>query len=391
MAIIPVLYFNSEEVGAPVLNNAAGSLIGVLDACLINGFNSKNVTGIVVASNVATATASAHGYEVGKVVEIAGATPSGLNGRQRVTSVTANTFTFATTGISDQTATGTITAKRPGLGWTKQYSGTNKAMYKRSAVGATAMMLRVEDTNAAPAAADYARMVMVESATDVDTYTNPTPTAAFLSGGLFLPKGANNTTAKPWIVVGDERAFYIFTDSSNNPFSTTGCLRAAGFGDIVSYKAGDAYGCFIGGSTANATNQLFTTDVLTSATMSTSADLQLARTENGITLTQTAKPVVPVTTNALFGGTGQPAYPSPVDNGMVILKPVLLKTQNASFAHPVRGELPGVAAPLATIPTSLHKYELTGLTNFSGTLLVVCQGNATNTGAVLMDLTGPWR
>ena len=39
-----VVWFDSSETGAPVLNNAAGRLIGVLDACLITGFNTKAVT-----------------------------------------------------------------------------------------------------------------------------------------------------------------------------------------------------------------------------------------------------------------------------------------------------------------------------------------------------------
>ena len=70
---------------------------------------------------------------------IAGASPAGLNGEQRVTSVTATQFTFAATE-SDQTATGTITSKiAPIGGWQKAFSGTNKAAYQITTdIGATA-------------------------------------------------------------------------------------------------------------------------------------------------------------------------------------------------------------------------------------------------------------
>lgn len=75
------IWYHSEETGAPTLNNAAGSLIAVLDALLTTGFNVKAVTSVSVSGGVATAVISAHGYEVGKTLLIAGATPSGCSPR----------------------------------------------------------------------------------------------------------------------------------------------------------------------------------------------------------------------------------------------------------------------------------------------------------------------
>ena len=49
-----IKYFESTDAGAPTLNNAVGSMIAVLDACLITGYNSKSVASITVASGVAT-------------------------------------------------------------------------------------------------------------------------------------------------------------------------------------------------------------------------------------------------------------------------------------------------------------------------------------------------
>lgn len=120
-----VRYYDSTMTGAPnTVNNTAGGLLSVLNACLDTGFNSVTLTSLAVSSNVATATKANHGFaaltdgtiRVYPVIRISGATPAELNGDWRLASIPdADTFTFATTGISDQTASGTITAKRAPL------------------------------------------------------------------------------------------------------------------------------------------------------------------------------------------------------------------------------------------------------------------------------------
>ena len=71
-----VKHFRSNMTGAPTLNGVAGALIGVLDACLVNGFNLKTIDSLAVAAGVATASVGGgHGYEPDTVVLIAGATP----------------------------------------------------------------------------------------------------------------------------------------------------------------------------------------------------------------------------------------------------------------------------------------------------------------------------
>ena len=96
-----IVWYHADEVGAPTLNNAAGSLIAVLDACLISGFRSQSLTSVSVTGGVATATLAGHGYETGKMVDLSGATPSGLNGRKLILSAASGSFTFAAPGISD--------------------------------------------------------------------------------------------------------------------------------------------------------------------------------------------------------------------------------------------------------------------------------------------------
>ena len=63
-----IQFFHSEQSGAPVNAGTAGYGISLLDACLVTGFNSKNVSSITVAANVATLTsATAHGFAVESV------------------------------------------------------------------------------------------------------------------------------------------------------------------------------------------------------------------------------------------------------------------------------------------------------------------------------------
>jgi len=60
---VPVKYFRSDDTGAPTLTGQAGSLISLLDACLINGYNTKTPSGIIRSGSTATVTfATAHGF-----------------------------------------------------------------------------------------------------------------------------------------------------------------------------------------------------------------------------------------------------------------------------------------------------------------------------------------
>lgn len=383
-----ICYFTSADTGAPTLNNANGSMVDVLDACLINGYNSKSVTSIVVASNVATVTVSAHGFlgGTGKTVDIAGATPSGLNGRKKITVTGSNTFTFATSGISDQTATGTITVKRSPLGWTKLYTATGKAVYQRSDPAATTMLLRIDDTGAGVASVTNARARMVESASDIDTLTALAPTDAQLSGGQYWSKGANSSTAKSWALIGDGRTIYFCTDNT----SAAGALFPNGFGDIASDKAGDAYACFLaGGYTTSDTNTFFS-----NPGNSFDASVVLARLSSGVGGAVGGMQITSAVTNAsnTIGSSINPAYPSPVDNGMRIIPDALIREFNAAFTHPVRGVLRGIAQPLAYLPVAagLHLTVLSSIIGSDREFLVVNLNNSSVVGALLFDITGPW-
>lgn len=376
----PVKHFFSSMAGAPVLTGLAGTMIAVLDACLVNGFNLLTLDSLVVSSNVLTGTKTSHGYVVDQVVLIAGANESQLNGEWTITSVTSNTFTAAAPGVSNTTGTGTISVKAAPAGWTKVYSGTNKAVYRSSDATSTQMYLRVDDT-----ATIAARVVGYETMTDVDTGTGPFPTAAQVSGGGSWHKsGLADSTARTWALVADSAGFY---QVRNTYPAQVYCVD--GFGDYPSEKQGDAYRCFLVAHTSSG-----------AITTATSSQLLMSGTNAGEPMwsprsyTQIGSAVVmELSTNyfakTISGDSLSPlAYPSPVSNGIVLSVPAIRETSTG----PIRSlALPGLYhTPQATPLTDRDKIE--NISSLSGRKLLVLASVYSGTAArFLVDITGPWR
>lgn len=113
---VPSSYQNADgkkllKAGTAVVERASGKVVPYAGSG-----SATTLTSVVVASNVATATKTAHGYSVGETVTISGANLSYVNGRVVIATVpTANTFTYAAVG-ADATATGTIVATRAAVG-----------------------------------------------------------------------------------------------------------------------------------------------------------------------------------------------------------------------------------------------------------------------------------
>ncbi len=241
-----VKYFHSGMAGAPSITGTAGTLLAVLDACLVNGFGSQTVT-IAVASSVATVTLSnvnANPFDDHTVASVSGATPSGLNGEKRVLTKTPTGFTFDATGVADGTATGTISAKLAGAGWTKLFSGTNLAAYQSSNVASTKCVLRVDDTDAR-----NARVVSYDSMTDVNTGIGPCPMPMQLSGGLYWPKASTTSgSGRAWILVADDRTVYFKINTLSA--GSQECGVAYGAGDFSPARSSDAFAFFVIGMPA---------------------------------------------------------------------------------------------------------------------------------------------
>jgi len=300
----------------------------------------------------------------------------------------SGTFTFPTSGVADGAATGSITAKRSPLGWARVANSANKAIYARTDVAATAQVLCLDDTGAGDASATYARAVMAEAWTAADTFTGLAPTAAQGVGGLHVMKGAGSTTAKKWVIVGDSRFIYLFTEGSSYNFATYGGLTMYGFGDINSDRAGDAYHSILSAYPGNVdgANGLGKSAAIGSGG---STDLYFSRLSNQIGTA--VKAVVIGTTQGAPIGTSGPFYPSPVNNGATIQTPVLVAEDNSAFANPIRGVAPGLGHPLCRNLHVLHLQVLPNVTGSTRAWLAVGTISQGAQGAVVLDVTGPWR
>lgn len=376
------IWYDSTEAGAPTLNNVAGSMLEVLRACLVNGFGAKTVTSISVSAGVATATSAAHGFtdKFGKLVLIAGASEPLLNGRKQPLSVSTNSFTFAAPGVADGTYTGTMNARRAPLGWAEAYSGTNKAIFARTAPEASSQMLRVVDNAAAPT---DARAMCVETATDVDTFTGVSP--APISGGFYWWKGANTTAAKRWILVGDDRIIHFFTDLSGS-----GHYRPFLFGDVNSFKAGDGYPTLIAGEATAGTgagSSGWTGDAVRLLGQSAfNNDLTIARAHTQIGSSVSC--AVYVVGSGVIGNVPGMTYPGPISNGCVISQPIYVAEDIGGSQVDIRGLMPGAAQPLTSRPFA-ERQVVDGLIGTDRKFLAVPLISSSG-GQLLVDLTGPW-
>lgn len=389
--------------GAPTVSGTAGTMIDLLDACLITGFGLVSVTSINVAAGVATATVSAgNSFDVGAIVWIDGATPAALNGEARVLpGATSTTFTFATTA-TDGVASGTITAKyAPVGGWEKSFSGTNKAVYKSIDPQANGHALRVWDAGTG-ASAQSARVVGYESMTDVDTGSAPFPTEAQISGGGGWYKSASaNSTAVSWRLFGDSRFFLlcIVSGSSVNP-SIYQAAPARGFGDAIPLAGGgDAFSTVLSWSSASpSSNFNYCAFDQSSSTATTLGAISMPRGVAAVGSAVMGAPLCSARTGAGAVSGGDTAalgvFPSEVDGKLRLAQ---MFVADPGTGKPPRALIPGIYyVPHSGVePFFENGATVDGTDQFAGRRLIAIKTGSIVSGSPMglyfVDATGPWR
>lgn len=129
-----VQFAYQDNNNAPQLQNAVGSMVGLLDAVLVTGYGLQTV-GTLAADDGGILTATfnaAHGFKSGQILLIAGASDAEFNGRFRVDEViNSNSLKFTTQISGAKTAVGTITAKVAPLGYEIAFTdGAYRRAYK---------------------------------------------------------------------------------------------------------------------------------------------------------------------------------------------------------------------------------------------------------------------
>lgn len=402
-----VKIFDSTMLNAVQLTGEVGKLVDVFDSCLLpGGFGSVSVTSLAVNGNIATVVTSVdHGLamfgNVGPVVVFSGTTVTGadpdyLNAEFRVASIpTSTSFTFLTEGLGNQTATGTITVSRAGLGWEKPYSGTNKAVYTPK-FPYNKGYIRILDDSTVPvsSAGRWAKVRAYETMNGIDTGTGEAPTVAQSPNGISILKsdGSNSTTRK-WILIGDSGIFYFFTMWHSSYVNEL--LYPWGgwvFGECGSFRPGDQYNFIVGGesmtvdSLPNGQAQYNYFSYSTPSALALSGK-SILRSSSQLGSADYANFYSPFVVSAgWFGFTiNALSYPWGV-NGGAFIYPVMLY-DSISYRSP---HVPGLYAPLHNAPYNTRVIVENSIDTFY--CIVTATDVSVNTrGNMLFDLKGPWR
>lgn len=284
--------YRSSDAGAPVLTGASGSLLALLDACLVNGYGAK-----------------------------------------------------------------------PAAGWSKAFSGVNKAAYRMG--GGARMYLWLDD-----APGTYANARGYQSMSDVDTGTGQFPTTAQAAFSCLIKSNTADTTARTWLLFADHRTLYLFVLTGNT--TSTIVHTPFAFGEFDSFVPADPYNVMIAPAFSAATsNTSFNAAMLGNCgyhyggSWSSSADLFAAGSVAGVPSSAAVQFCLAsglgqcYSTDARKPAYGHIAYPNGAEGGLYVSRKLLIEyagvnsgAYNCTF-H-VRGLLRGLWVPLHFWSTFNH-------------------------------------
>jgi hypothetical protein len=357
---------------------------------------------VTVSNGVATATKSGgHGFQnigssgatLGPVIQIEGATPAGLNGNWRITITSASQFTFLCPGVPNGTATGTLTAKIPPLGWEKPFSSSTEGVYRNTA--GTGMFLRIQD-DATFNGGKSAAVRGYENMTDLNVGDGPFPPLAVLPvAGRYIQK--YNTTNE-WMIIGDAKRFYFL----NAYHYISSGYWTAFFGDIKSFVVGDAYHYILSaddnlhdGADAYASPFLNTGQTPGSGAYAQWAPRSWDQLPGPISYSAR---VPSLSTDSFCGGqTWMDAMANPADGSVIFEGPCYCVRKNESPVH-IRGIFPGIHfspwyMPAAVKPPADNRLfdNIVGLPTAVILVFSLMYGyNSTTNYVGLLDVNGPW-
>lgn len=250
-------------------------------------------------------------------------------------------------------------------GWTKSFSGTNKAAYRPG--GGNQFYLRVQDDGPGAGGAREARITGYESMSDVDTGTAPFPTAAQGVGGIAMVVARKSATldgtTRTCVVICDDRTVYVLVITGD----VASTYYDWGFGDFKSLVPSDGFRTFIVGrttenSSAASANRL---DALGGFINTPVTGHFCARAYTGLGTSITLGKVG----NHTFNGTGSllglVPFPNP-SNGEIFVSPVWLSDTVTAPANSIRGRLRGFWHQCHPITSFTDGDIFTGVGDISG-------------------------
>lgn len=245
-------------------------------------------------------------------------------------------------------------------GWTKAFSGTNKAAYKNG--GGCQMYFRIDDS--APSAGTLARIRGFETMSDVDTGTGAFPTTTQQTNGLFILKSSTaDSTNRPWIILADSSTCYCFF-----LFSSLTTYTAFTMGEFYSFVNGDNYRNLLIARTVENTTATGSTEVLelVSNNSNTTSGHYFPRGHTGL---GGSVAFAKLGDNAKSGGSsnllGAIPFTNPEDGGLY-LSPLWISDLSTTPIKGVRGRLRGLWHFLHPITSVADGDTVTGTGSLNG-------------------------
>ena len=381
-----VKVMRSSDYGAPVLYGSVSSsynLVNLLDVCLNQGYGQMSVSSITHNNGVVTVTtAVAHNLKYGARHTIAGVNESGYNGDWLITPTGTYTFTYEAAGITVNTGTGTITSKNTGCGWSKPYTGTNLGAIRQG--GGNQRYLRIDDSSTL-----YARLVGYGAMTDINSGTEPFPTASQIASGLYMQRSstADLTNAREWILIADDRSFYLWVGyNSTYPYTDAPMM---GFFDYPSTRSGDAYNTALLAPNSNAATGFRFSFLNTYVQLVSTGGMYGLRSYTQIGTSVELSRISDYSkgyTQANMGATGL-VFPHPPD-GALYQSPVWIVEPASTVANSIiRGVMPGIWNPLHLRPLA-HADVYFGTGSLAGKMFLAL--NIQPTAQVMVEIGGTW-
>lgn len=418
----PVKNYRSDDVGLSKISAAVGSFVGLLEACLVTGFNLRTLDSLTYdsATDLFVGTVgSGHGYRLNQIVVVGGASPSQFNCEIWITAITATTFT-GKAHISDArpasaAASGTMTVKAAPQGsWSKPYASADgtKAVFRMESPDSSKCCLRVD--NSIACSASYGMYCLVdgyEIMSGLDTGINQF--GYYSAGANHWGLRARTTYSdSPWMLFADGAAFWGFykivnsssaTDLPIDDLNTRYLWRSFFFGDMVKRNSSDAYPCLLasGAYTLSGSQDQYTlvsNTRLLDLSGSSSQGISMARDMYGSVGKRSPYGQCSTWPSMNYSGVGPLTFPSPVDNSLMVIPNgiYIMETNKA-----IRGNVPGywvtpqdvrdVIGPAAVFEgfpgaegrkfTSVHAQYLYGSP----------APNSSYGTLGFIDITGPWR
>jgi hypothetical protein len=392
----PVKRYHSLMTNAPALAGVEGSVISLIQTCLMQGFNTGVVNALVLEGDHVKATVqSGHGFATGDIVLIEGATPSAYNGEARVTVASPSVFTYVPSVLPDADATGSITCKyAPQGSWEIVDGAGSTALLRSTHVQATGRLLYLNDD--AEVSPQQAYAYGVEDAAGINDLGPRFPNSGQVADGLVIRKSNESSgESRPWVLIADDMMFYLFTgwtqqaaDAGLTSLSTSASADPFWFGDLASYWPSDAYHCAIGGSymlpfilgvynyflNVQGTNQIG--QYLARAHTQIEGSIQLSK--------------LGLSPN-LSGSVNGLRYAPPGDL-LRLRGPVEIIDGSTYTNNPLRGHLPGLYEVLNSAASQVATLDTAFVPTLPGREIMFVRCHSSSAlGLAAFDVTGPWR